>query len=208
MYIDVYQIIKNWERGPYNSLRLAYNRKYISGLFLMQNRAEVHMFYLARKWERFGDVLAEGKWTLLWLMNSNMVKPEQFDHLHLVYHFTVPLSLFYRYYIGRCSPELTQLVPLPCSWGRSACYSDRSHYFSVIIPRCHKNVYVKSFFLQNLLWISINLPYIRAWDTVVVSGVVLLVATWNCQISCENGYAELSVLHLVPLLNPWLILKM
>ena len=24
-------------------------------------------------------------------MNSNMVKPEKFVHLHLVYHFTVPL---------------------------------------------------------------------------------------------------------------------
>ena len=25
-------------------------------------------------------------------MNSNIVKPEKFDHLHLVYHFTVPLN--------------------------------------------------------------------------------------------------------------------
>ena len=24
-------------------------------------------------------------------MNSNMVKPEKFDHLHLVYHFTISL---------------------------------------------------------------------------------------------------------------------
>ena len=41
--------------------------------------------------EKFGDVLAKKKVTLSWLMNSNMVKPEEFDHLHLVYHFTVPL---------------------------------------------------------------------------------------------------------------------
>ena len=27
-----------------------------------------------------------------------------------------------RYYFGRCSSELTQLVPLPYSWGRSSCY--------------------------------------------------------------------------------------
>ena len=27
-------------------------------------------------------------------MNSNMVKTEKFGHLHLVYHFTVPLILF------------------------------------------------------------------------------------------------------------------
>ena len=26
-------------------------------------------------------------------MNSNMVRLEKFDHLHLVYHFTVPLSV-------------------------------------------------------------------------------------------------------------------
>ena len=25
-------------------------------------------------------------------MNSDMVKPEKFDHLHLVYHFTIPLQ--------------------------------------------------------------------------------------------------------------------
>ena len=25
-------------------------------------------------------------------MNSSMVKPEKFGHLHLVYHFTIPLS--------------------------------------------------------------------------------------------------------------------
>ena len=43
------------------------------------------------------------------------------------------LSLFYRYYFGRCSSELAQLVPLPYSRGRSTCYSDRLHDFSVTI---------------------------------------------------------------------------
>ena len=45
-------------------------------------------------WEKgnfMGHVLAEKKVTLWWLMNSNMVKPEQFDHLHLVYHSKIPL---------------------------------------------------------------------------------------------------------------------
>ena len=56
------------------------------------------------------------------------------------------LSLFYRYYFGRCSSELAQLVPLPFSWGRSTCYSDRLHDFSVTIPRCYKDVCVSSFF--------------------------------------------------------------
>ena len=50
------------------------------------------------------------------------------------------LSLFYRYYFGRCSSELTQLVPLPYSRGRCTRYSDRLHYFSVTNPRCYKDV--------------------------------------------------------------------
>ena len=45
------------------------------------------------------------------------------------------LSLFYRYYFGRCSSELVELVPLPYSRGRSTRYSDRLHDFSVTIPR-------------------------------------------------------------------------
>ena len=48
----------------------------------------------------------------------------------------VSLSLFYRYYFGRCSSKLAQLVPLPFSRGRSTRYSDRLHDFSVTIPRC------------------------------------------------------------------------
>ena len=55
------------------------------------------------------------------------------------------LSLFYRYYFGSCSSELAQLVPLPFSRGRSSCYSDRLHHFSVTIPSCYKDVYVNSF---------------------------------------------------------------
>ena len=39
------------------------------------------------------------------------------------------LSLFYRYYFGRCSSELAELVPLPYSRGRSTHCSDRLHDF-------------------------------------------------------------------------------
>ena len=56
------------------------------------------------------------------------------------------LSLFYRYYFGRCSSELAQLVPLPFSGGRSTRYFDRWHGFSVTIPRYYKDVYVNSVF--------------------------------------------------------------
>ena len=66
------------------------------------------------------------------------------------------LSLFYRYYFGRCSSELAQLVPLPSFRGRSTRYSDRFRDFSVTIPRCYKDVYVKSFFPRIVrLWNSL-----------------------------------------------------
>ena len=37
-----------------------------------------------------------------------------------------------------------------------------------------------NFFPLRLLCISINLQYSHAWNTVVMSGLVLLNATWNC----------------------------
>ena len=65
------------------------------------------------------------------------------------------LSLFYRYYFGRCSCELTQLVPFPNSREKPTCYSDKLHDFPVTIPRCYKNVYVNSFFpCTTRLWSS------------------------------------------------------
>ena len=39
------------------------------------------------------------------------------------------LNLFYRYYFGRCSSELAQLVPLSFTRGKSTRYSDRLHDF-------------------------------------------------------------------------------
>ena len=60
------------------------------------------------------------------------------------------LSLFCRYYFGRCLSDLAQLVPLPYSGGRCTRYSDRLHDFSVTIPRCYKDDYVSSFFPQTV----------------------------------------------------------
>ena len=50
------------------------------------------------------------------------------------------LSVFYKYYFGRCSSALAQLVPLPFSHGRSTHDSDRLHDCFVTIPRCHMDV--------------------------------------------------------------------
>ena len=66
------------------------------------------------------------------------------------------LSLFYRYYFGRYSSELAQLVPLPYSQGRSSRLSDRLHDFSVTIRRCYEDVYVNRFFpCTARLWNSL-----------------------------------------------------
>ena len=52
--------------------------------------------------------------------NSVIASPEL-----LAYRQNVAiLSFFYRYYVGRCSSELTQLVPLNFSRGRSTRYYD------------------------------------------------------------------------------------
>ena len=69
-------------------------------------------------------------------------------------------------------------------------------------------IHSMKFFLLRLLCISINLPYDHVWNTVAMSGLVLLVATWNCWISYRNGYVGLLVLLWLPLLNPWLIVEM
>ena len=61
-----------------------------------------------------------------------------------------------RYYFGRYSSELAELVPLPFSRRRSAHYSDRLYDFSVNIPRWYKDVYVNSFFPRTArLWNSL-----------------------------------------------------
>ena len=48
------------------------------------------------------------------------------------------LGYFYRHYFGRCSSEVAQLVPLPCS-------RDRSTRLTVT-PRCYKDFFVKRLF--------------------------------------------------------------
>ena len=64
-------------------------------------------------------------------------------------------SLFDRYYFGRCSSELAQLVPLTYSQGTSTLYSDRLHSFSATIPRCYKDVYANNLFPRTAkLWNS------------------------------------------------------
>ena len=64
----------------------------------------------------------------------------------LAYHLNIAsLSLFYRYYFGKCSSELAELVQLSHSHIRSTRYSNRLDD-CVTILRCYKDVYVNSIF--------------------------------------------------------------
>ena len=75
------------------------------------------------------------------------------------------LRLFYRYYFGRCSSELAQLIPLPFSLGRSTHCSDRLHEFSVTIRRCYNDIYVESLFpLTTRLWSSLPMLSFDQWS--------------------------------------------
>ena len=59
------------------------------------------------------------------------------------------LSLFCRYYFGRCSSELAQLVPHPYSQGRSTCYSDKLHIFlSPFLDVARMSMSTVSFLIQ------------------------------------------------------------
>ena len=103
-----------------------------------------------------GLVLLVATWNC-WIIYKN-VGPSLAASLEPLAHRRIlaSLSLFYRYYFGRCSSELAQLVPLPYSRGRSTRYSDRLHDFSVTIPRSYKDVYVNSFFPRTVrLWNSL-----------------------------------------------------
>ena len=83
------------------------------------------------------------------------VRPSLAASLELMAHRrnVASLSLFSRYYFGRCSSQLARLVLLPYFRGRSTRYSDRLHDFFVTIPRCYEHSYVNSFFPRTAtLW--------------------------------------------------------
>ena len=69
-------------------------------------------FTWQEKWEKFGDVLAEKKLTLSRLVNSDMIKPEKFDHLHLVYHFTALSKIMSDYCLTRSYDYVKEIIEL------------------------------------------------------------------------------------------------
>ena len=116
------------------------------GLYLYKSTMQLCMEYCCRVWAGAPNCYLElldklQKWICRTIGPPLATSPEPLDHCRNV----ASLSLFYRYYFGKCSSELAELVLLPYSRGRSTRYSDRLHDFSVTIPRCYKNVYFSSF---------------------------------------------------------------
>ena len=89
----VYHIIKNWGPGLYNFLRHTGNRKYFSSLSLTRNRREANMFYLVRGVGKVWKCSFWEKGNFIMINKFKYGQTWKFDHLHLVYHFTVPLII-------------------------------------------------------------------------------------------------------------------
>ena len=68
------------------------------------------------------------------------------------------LALFYKYFSGRCSSELSSLVPPTKVFNRSTRLSRSSHPFTVDLPHCVKRFYSRSFFPRTAsIWNSLPL---------------------------------------------------
>ena len=82
--IDVYQIIKNWGHGPYNSLRRADSRKYFSGLSNAKSKGSAHV------------LLGEGSgkiWTCSCWEKGNFIMINEFKYDQTWKIWLSPLSL-------------------------------------------------------------------------------------------------------------------
>ena len=129
VYIRAYEKIKNWGRGPYNSLRHADNRKYFSGLSLTRNRREALMFYLAREVGIFGHALAEKKVIL-------MINEFKYGQTWKIWPSPLSLSLYSTF---KASDPLK-----PCNESNTYLYCD--YYLITKVAS----------FTENLCWVSYN----------------------------------------------------
>ena len=63
------------------------------------------------------------------------------------------LSLFYRYFHGMCSSELSSIVPERQTFSRTTRLSSTAHPFTVRTPRCRTNIFASSFIPRTVaLW--------------------------------------------------------
>ena len=83
------------------------------------------------------------------------------DKLQSLHHrrCVASLSLFYRYYFGKCSAELASSVPLPLTFTRVTRSATFSNSFQVTQPRVRTDSHVSSFFPKTAaLWNKLPAP--------------------------------------------------
>ena len=126
-------------------------------LYLYKSTISSCMIYCCHAWDDTPSCYLKllhklKKWICRTVVPSLAASIEPLVHCRNV----ASLSLFYRYYFGRYSSELGELVPLHYFRGSFTCYSERLHDFSVTISRCYEDVYVHSFFPRSArLWNSL-----------------------------------------------------
>lgn len=91
----------------------------------------------------------------------------------------------------------------------SSCNSDWCSYITSLLKQSQREIkpwlILWIFFPLRFLFISITVPSAHAWNTIVMSGLMLLLATWICWVSHKNILVGLLVLYLFLILNTWLI---
>ena len=82
------------------------------------------------------------------------------------------LNLLYKYYYGKCSTELVNLVPLKHVTVRSTCFSEQMHH-TVNSPMCKTKFYQSSFLPHTAaLWNSLNECFPPDYDLTAFKGKV------------------------------------
>ena len=94
-------------------------------------------------------------------------------------------------------PNLFLPTP-PFLWEQSERYDWSNNNGSIDMKMDGSALQKKSSFKMKFLSPEVELYLFKS---TVVSGLVPLVATWNCSTSCKNEYTRLLVLHLPFLLN-------
>ena len=122
------------------------------------------------------------------------IAPSAVASLELLAHPSnvVGLILFYRYYVGRFSSKLAEIVQHPYSCGRSTLYSYRLHDFSATNRRCYKDVYVISLFPHTAsLWSFLPAKWSPLTSLHKIRGFPLRISSVNVTksaVSCGFGH--------------------
>ena len=73
------------------------------------------------------------------------------------------LSLYYRYYYGRCSDELKSIIPPKACFARSTRFADSQHSFAVKVDKCRTTSFSNTFVpMTSRNWNSLRPPSFRA----------------------------------------------